>query len=232
MFLLFTQIESRLSSRYSYDFHPKISPNNISLNNYTPSYNPCNNSSNSCCIPNYEPPKEDNYNFIDPWDEYLVSKEQKNYDKIENEEEKDNNLCQVENIRGDGSVVEVCLNNQCKQENENFSYVQKYDNIEKQTRNFGIQTNVIEKSNKLEYKEEKHEHFEEVREFNQRKQEENPISSENYPACSDDIPINLISSLSVVNCHPDSPTHYEVPMDQTCNLNVSIFIQFTCFFFK
>lgn len=225
--MLFTQIESRLSSRYSYDFHPEIHFNNNEFNNCTPIYTPDNdNFKDNHITLSYEPQKEEHYNFVDPWEEYLVSNEHKHY----------------ENVRGDGKVVEVCLknqceqkiennnyNNQCEQEMENNYYSHNYG-MKEQTKEYSFQNNVIEKCYAFK-NEEKNDHCREVSEFNQPKQnQETIINNEIHPACSEDIPINLNSNSSVNKCRPDSPTHCEVPMDQTCDLNVSI-IQFTSVFF-
>lgn len=228
LFLLFTQIESRLSSRYSYDFYPKSHNNNNTSDNYTPynennytpdnNYTSDNNTSNNYYIPSYDPPKEDHYDFIDPWDEYLV-------EKIE----ETNNEIEKKNIDGDRNLVEVYSNSHCEQEVEN-NYCINNVHTEEQTRDCSFQNNLVELvegHNTFGHDEQNSEHFEEVREFNEKKQMQMPepersISNKQNPACSDDIPNNPISSLSVNNCRPDSPTHCEVPKDQTCHEDVSI----------
>ncbi|KAE9530551.1 hypothetical protein AGLY_011013 [Aphis glycines] len=220
-FCFFTQIESRLSSRYSYDFHPKSHNNNNTFDNYTPYYEnnyipdnnyiSDNNTSNNYYIPSYDPPKEDHYDFIDPWDEYLV-------EKIE----ETNNEIEKKNVDGDRNLVEVYSNNHCEQEVEN-NYCINNVYTEEQTRDCSFQNNLVELvegHNTFGHDEQNSEHFEEVREFNEQKQVQMPepersISNKQNPACSDDIPNNPISSLSVNNCRPDSPTHCEVPKDQT-----------------
>lgn len=240
LFLLFTQIESRLSSRYSYDFHPETHHTNNMSNNYTP-YNPNNytpdnnftsvnnytadsNTSNHYCIPTFEPPTEDHYDFIDPWEEYLVEKkEQTNYE-VESENVYVQNI--FEYVGGDRNVVEVCLNNQCEQEVGNDYCINNFD-TEEQTRDYSFQTNVVGECNTFGTEEQNNEHYEEVKEFNEPKQVQvqEPdwsINNEQNPVCSDDIPNNPLSSLSVNNCRPDSPAHCEVPKDQSCDIDVSI----------
>lgn len=220
--MLFTQIESRLSSRYSsYVFHPEITPSNNLASNYTShSYTPNNNTSNDYFIPPYEPPKEDYYTFIDPWEECMVVKEQTNYEVEETKS------CHVENVRGDGNPVELCVDNYCEQEVGN-NYFKNNCDTEEQTRKYSFQNNVVEECNVLENENIKNEHFEKISEYNKSGQEQcHPISSEHYPACTDDIPINFNSNLSVNNCRPDSPTHCEVPKDQPCDFDVSIIMYF------
>jgi hypothetical protein len=224
-FCFFTQIESRLSSRYSYDFHPKSQNNNYTCDNYTP-YNQNNctsdnnytfnsNTSNNNYFPTHDPPKEEHYDFIDPWDEYLVEKvEQTNYE------------IEKENVDGDRHLVEVYSNNNCEQEVVNNYCINNF-HTEEQTRDCSFQNNLVEECNTFGNDEQNREHFEEVREFNEQKQVQMPepdrsISDKQNPACSDDIPNNPISSLSVINCRPDSPTHCEVPKDQICHIDVSI----------
>lgn len=212
-FCFFTQIESRLSSRYSYDFHPEIQPDYNTSNNYTPNSNTLNNFN----TPIYEPPKRDHYNFIDPWEEYFDANVQKNYEVKENTTD----VNQVENIRGDGNLVEVCLNNYCEEEVKNNYSTFRCE--EEQTRDYSFQNNVVEECSRFG-NEEKNDavHFEKVIESNEPKQELHTRENEFYPACYDEIPNNPNSSLSVNNCRPDSPTHCEVPKDQTCDLDVSI----------
>lgn len=217
LFLLFTQIESRLSSRYSYDFHPEVHPD---INNTSNNCTPNNNTFNNYNTPTHEPPKQDHYNFIDPWEEYFDANVQTNYGVTEEKAY----VNQVENERGDGNLVEVCLNNNCEEEVKNVCNTNHYE--EEQTRDYDFQNNVVKERNTFE-NEEKNDvvHFEKVIESNEPKQEEHhPVGNEFYPACYDDIPINPNSSLSVNNCRPDSPTHCEVPKDQTCDLDVSIII--------
>jgi len=221
LFLLFTQIESRLSSRFSYDFNPKShSKNNTSNNSYTP-YNLNNNTSDSSTsnnyyTPTYEPPKEEHYDFIDPWEEYLFEKKQQINYEVKNE-----------NVGADRHLVEVCLNNHCEQEVGNYDYISNV-NTEEQTRDYSFQNNLEDGSNEFGNDMQHNEHFEEVSEFNDQKQVQVPdsnrlISEKHNPACSDDIlPNNPYSSLSVNNCRPDSPTHCEVPKDQICHMDVSI----------
>ncbi|XP_025195742.1 glycogenin-1 isoform X1 [Melanaphis sacchari] len=217
-------IESRLSSRYSYDFHPKSYNNNNTSDNYSPynqnNYTFDNNTSNNYYnIPTYDPPKEDHYDFIDPWDEYLVEKiEQTSYEveKI--------------NVDGDRNLVEVYLNNHGEQEMENNYCINNF-HTEEQTRDCSFQNNLVEECNTFENDEKNSENVEEVREFNEQKQVQMPepswsISDKQNPACSDDIPNNPISSLSVNNCRPDSPTHCEVPKDQNCHINGGLAGQF------
>lgn len=224
-FCFFTQIESRLSSRYSYDFHPKSQNNNYTYDNYTPyNKNHCtpdnnytfnSNTSNNNYFPTHDPPKEEHYDFIDPWDEYLVEKvEQTNYE------------IEKENVDGDRHLVEVYTNNHCEQEVVNNYCINNF-HTEEQTRDCSFQNNLVEEFNTFGNDEQNREHFEEVREFNEQKQVQMPepdrsISDKQNPACSDDIPNNPISSLSVINCRPDSPTHCEVPKDQICHIDVSI----------
>ncbi|XP_026811724.1 uncharacterized protein LOC113552908 isoform X1 [Rhopalosiphum maidis] len=220
-------IESRLSSRYSYDFHPKSQNNNYTCDNYTP-YNQNNctldnnytfnsNTSNNNYFPTHDPPKEEHYDFIDPWDEYLVEKvEQTNYE------------VEKENVDGDRHLVEVYSNNHCDQEVEN-NYCINNSHTEEQTRDCSFQNNLVEECNTFGNDEQNREHFEEVREFNEQKQVQMPdrsISDKQNPACSDDIPNNPISSLSVINCRPDSPTHCEVPKDQICHIDGGLAGQF------
>lgn len=220
--MLFTQIESRLSSRYSYVFHPEFSPSNNLASNYTShsytpnNYNPNNNTFINNFILPYEPPKEDHYKFIDPWEECMVVKEQ-----INNEVEEAKS-CYVENVKGDGNLVEVCVDKHCEQEVEN-NYFKNNCDTEEQTRNYSFQNNVVEECYVFGNKETKNEKFEEMSEYDKATQEHyHPISSEHYPACTDDIPINFNSNLSVNNCRPGSPTHCEVPKDQPCDFDVSI----------
>lgn len=218
--MLFTQIESRLSSRYSYDFHHDApsSYTNSSYNScsYTPNnFAPNNNTSNSYFIPTYEPPKEDYYTFIDPWEECVVEKEQKNNEVEETKQ------CHVEYFRGDGNSVEVCVDSHCEQDKEN-NYLKYNCGTEERTSNYSFQNNEVEEYDVFGNKEKKDEHFDEVCEHSKSEQDQyHPKSSEHYPACSDDTPINLNSSLSVNNCRPGSPTHCEVPKDQSCDLDVS-----------
>lgn len=220
--MLFTQIESRLSSRYSHFVRPEIlpssnSPSSYTSHNYTPNnYNPNNNTFDSNLILSYEPPKEDHYTFIDPWEECMVVKEQINY------EVKEAKSCHLENFRGDGNSVEVCVDNHCEQKVEN-NYFKDSCDTEEQTRNYSFQNNVGEECNVFGNKETKNEQFEEISEYNESRQEQyHPKSREHYPACTDDIPINFNSNLSVNNCRPGSPTHCEVPKDQPCDFDVSI----------
>lgn len=210
--LFFTQIESRLSSRYS----EVPSYNNNDPIYHTPNNTPNSNNSNNYCIPTYEPPIENHYSFVDPWDEYLVASDQKNY------EFKDVHIydSQVDRSNGDGNVVEeVYLGNECKNEvANNYDIINNRDTGEEI---INYQNNVIENCNKFDEEEKNIKHFEEVKEAYVEPIQEQ--SNDNHPACSDDIPINSNSSLSVTNCRPDSPTHYEVPKDMpTCTLDVSI----------
>lgn len=224
----FTQIESRLSSRYSYDSHPQIPSSSTTPSNYNSNYTPSNYTSNTYA-PTYEPPKEDHYSFVDPWEEYLISNEQKHYAV----EEENVYVDQVENARDDGYVVEISLNNHdnhCERVVENKYYINNC-NMEDKTRDYSFQNNVNEKGIIFENEVKNNERFEEVRgEFNEPKQEQNSISYESCPACFDEIPINLNSILSVNNCRPESPMHCEVPKDQTHDSNVSI-TQFVNIFF-
>jgi len=222
LFLLFTQIESRLSSRYSYDFHPKSRNKNNTSDNYTPhNLNNCtsdnnyisnSNTSNNCYIPTYDPPQQDHYEFIDPWDVYLVEKNEKKNYEVEKE-------C----VGVERYLVEVCLNNHCEQEVENYYSINNID-TEEQTRDCSFQNNFVEECYAFGNDEQNNGHVE-VREFNEQKQLPEPdrsISDKQNPACSDDISNNPFSSLSVNNCRPDSPTHCEVPKDQNCHIDVSI----------
>ncbi|XP_022164277.1 glycogenin-1 isoform X1 [Myzus persicae] len=220
-------IESRLSSRYSYDFHPKSHSKNNTFDNYTPhslnnyipdsNYTSDSNTSNHYYTPTYEPPKEDHYDFIDPWDVYLVEKnEQINYE------------VKKECVDGDRNLVEECSNNHCEQEVENYHSINNFD-TEEQTRECSFQKNLVEECNTFGNDEQNNERVEEVRVFNEEKQLPEPdrsISEKQYPACSDDIPNNLFSSLSVNNCRPDSPTHCEVPKDQICHIDGGLAGQF------
>lgn len=223
--MLFTQIESRLSSCYSYDFHPEAPPNNT-FNNYTPFYTPNNNNSYSYHTPTCEPPIEDHYNFIDPWDKYLNSNEQKPYN-IEHEKVID----QTEYHNGDRNLAgDVCINNNCEQEVETNYYVNSCD-TEEQSKVHSFQNSVRKDYNSFENETKNNEHYEDVREYNESKQEKEPNHFENFLACSDDIPINFNSSKSINNCHPDSSTHSEVSKDQPCDLNVSIINFFDVFLY-
>jgi hypothetical protein len=213
-FCFFTQIESRLSSRFSYDFHPEILPDINTSNKYTPD----NNTLNNFNTPSYESPKRDHYNFIDPWEEYFDANVQTNYEISENTAV----VNEVENIKGDGNLVEVCLNNHCEEEiKNNYS---TFHCEEEQTSDYSFQNNVVEWS--IFGNEEKNDavDFEKeiVIESNEPQQELHTRENDFYPACYDDIPNNSNSSLSVNNCRPDTPTHCEVPKDQTCDLDVSI----------
>ncbi|XP_015372491.1 PREDICTED: glycogenin-1-like, partial [Diuraphis noxia] len=219
-------IESRLSSRYSYDFHPKSRNKNNTSDNYTPhnlnNYNSDNNyisnsnTSNNCYIPTYDPPKQDHYDFIDPWDVYLVEKSEKTNYEVEQE-------C----VGVERNLVEVCVNNHCEQEVENYYSINNID-TEKQTRDCSFQNDLVEECDAFGNDEQINEHVE-VREFNEQKQLPEPdrsISDKPNPACSDDIPNNPFSNLSVNNCRPDSPTHCEVPKDQNCHINGGLAGQF------
>lgn len=205
-----------MSNNYSSKYIPD--------NYYTPTSS-SNYILNNCYVPTYEPPKEEHYHFIDPWEEYLSSNEQKHYEV----EEVIVYNSQDENIKVDGNVVEVCLGSHYEQVVENNYYINNC-NIEEERRDYSFQNNVIVESNIFENETKNNEHFEKVREYNEPKQEQIPKSNENYPACSDDIPINPNSDLSVNNCRPESPTHCEVPKDQTHDSNVSI-IQFISILF-
>lgn len=194
-FCFFTQIESRLSSRYPYDFHPEIRPVINTSNNYTPN---CNNIF-SCNAPTYEPPRQTPYHFIDPWEKYFDIDIENDYKITEIK----TSVSQVENARGDENLMAFYMNN-VVEESITFENNEK-DNV--------VQNN--EKDNVV--------HFENVMELNEPNQEEhNPIVNDVYPACYDDIPINPNSSMSVINCRPDSPTHCEVPKDQSYDIDVSI----------
>lgn len=168
--------------------------------------------------PTNEPPKEDHFNFIDPWEEYLVRNEQHKNVEVEN---KNVHVYQNENAEGGGNMVEVCLGNPYEEGVENNYYTNNYDTEEK-TRGYSFQNNVVEECNTFGNEEKNNVHYEEVREFNEPNQEQNPRINENHPTCSDYIPNNLNSNLSVNNHRSDSPTHSEVPKDQACNLDVSI----------
>lgn len=221
-FCFFTQIENRLSSRYSYDNPPEVLPNDYNFT-YKPPHKPT-----------YE--QEDHYNFIDPWEEYLVSNDQIKYEV----EETHNNVCQTENVRGDGNSVEVNMDELCEQKiNVNLGIYceQKMDSnnvnicdAEKQTRDYSFQ-NRIEECNKIEYNITNIEDFGGVEQFYKEKEEQDQRNNENNPAWSDDIPFNLSSTLSVCNSFPDSPKHFEVPEDQKCDSNVSI-VKFKCFYIQ
>lgn len=220
LFLLFTQIESRLSSRYSYDFNPKVIFNNNQINSYIPNYNPNNNNNNSnnYCTPSYEPPKVDYYTFDDPWEEYLASNKQTQYETEEENEYK----CPVHIVRDCSDVVEEFSNNQCEPKKIENNYYKYTCDTETPTSDYSFQNNIVEISNTLENVE-MSERFESIKEFDRPNQEQTQIIyDENCPACFDDVPINLNSDLSVNNYRPDSPPHCEVPMDQTCDLDVSI----------
>lgn len=230
-FCFFTQIESRLSSRYSNDLHPEVpSYNSTPYNDYNPNnnYTPINYTSNNYNpnIDNYYTPvnessKEDHYNFIDPWEEYLITNKS-NDKKHGNIEEEKVNVYQVENIEGDGNVMEVCSGNHCEQNKENNYYINNYV-MEEQKSDYGFQNNAIEECNTFENEEKNYTHYEEEKiEYKELKQNENVINIENNPACFYDIPINSNSSLSVNNCCPDSPTYSEVSKDQTHDVDVSI----------
>lgn len=213
-FCFFTQIENRLSSRYSYDSDSQSTPNYFTSNNY----NPINSLFNNFQTPSYEPPKEDHYNFIDPWEEYLVGNEQHKNIEVEKEILY---VHQNENTEGGGNMVEVCLGNPCEQGVDNNYYTNNYDTEEK-TKGYSFQNNVVEECNMFKNEEKNNVHYEEVREFNEPNQEQDSRINENRPTCSDCIPINLNSNLSVNNHRSDSPTHSEVHEDQTCHLDVSI----------
>lgn len=222
LFLLFTQIESRLSSRYSYDFNPKVILNNNQINSYIPNYRPNNNNSNNYYTPSYEPPIVDHYTFDDPWEEYLASNKQTHYETGNENEYK----CHVHIVRDCCNIVEEFPNNHCEPKEIENNYYKNTCDTEKPKSDYTFLNNIIEISNTLENVEES-ERFESIKEFDRPMQEQIPITfDENCPACFDDVPINLNSDLSVNNYRPDSPPHCEVPMDQTCDLNVSI-IQFT-----
>lgn len=197
-------MSNNYSSNYTSDnYYTLTSPSNYILNNYNAT--------------TYDPPKEDHYSFVDPWEEYLNSNEQKH---CEVEEEKVY-VSQVENSRDGGNVNEVCLGNHCERVVENDYYTNNCD-TEEETRDYSFQNNIIEECNTFGNETKNNEHFEELREYNEPKQENIPKMNENCPACSDDIPINPNSNLSINNCRPESPTHCEVPKDQTHYLNVSI----------
>jgi len=207
VFAFFPQIESRLSSRYS-----EVPSNNNNPNIRTPNNTPCNNNSNDYYTPSYVPPNEDYYNFVDPWDEYLVVSDQKKYEIEETP------ICEsrIDNANCGDVMVEVCLGDLCEKEAENNYHI---NNCE-ETTNCSFQNNPIESSNIFDNEEKYTKRLEELSESIEQEQEQ---GNGNYPACSDDTPINPNSSLSVNNSRPDSPTHCEVPMDlQTYVLDVSI----------
>lgn len=221
-FCFFTQIESRLSSRYSYDFHYEDPPNNNTSNyfppnNYIPnSHTPNNNIFHEYYTPTYEPPKEEHYSFVDPWDELPTKQTSCNVE--------DENIYehQIENVRDDTTMVEECLGNCCKQEVENNYYCINNDHTytEEQTADYSFQSNLIVEDNGDELK--YNTHIEDIKTCNESQQAQGPIKYENYPACSNDIPINPNSDLSVNNCRPDSPAHSEISKDQPCDVDVSI----------
>lgn len=218
-FCFFTQIESRLSSRYSYDFHYKDPPNTsncFSSNTYNPnSHTPNNSLFDEYYTPTYEPPKEEHYSFIDPWEQFLTVQTSCNV-----EEEKIHEY-QKDNVRDELTMVKECLDNYCKQEIENNYYCINNDHTykEEQTSDYSFQNYSIEEVNTHS---DEAKNIEKIKTCNESQQAQGPIKYENYPACSDDIPINPNSDLSVNNCRPDSPTHCEISEDQPCDVDVSI----------
>jgi len=146
-------------------------------------------------------------------------------------------MCPFEKFKSDENIVKTCVNNQCEPEIENNHYIHTYESEEK-TKNYSIQSNLMKECNTFKNEEKDNEYYigcntfkneevdneyiKEVKEFNEPQLEIELLSNNKPPACSDYIPINLNSNLIVNNCNPVSPTHCEVPKDQTYDLDVSI----------
>lgn len=191
------------------------------FNNYTPIYTPKNDNSYNYHTPTCEPPIEEHYNFIDPWDKYLNSNEQNTYN-FEHEiviNEAKNNEVDINMAKN------VCIDNHYEQEVKN-NYYENSCETEEQTKDCSFQECKREDYNSFGNEIKKNEHDEEIIEYNEFKQEQESNNVDNFLACSDNIPINFNSSLSVNNCRPDSSTHCEIPKDQPCDLNVSIIKKF------